>query len=87
MPLLLCCDVCRCCHTVAAAADPFHPTKPCLNPCLLMQVAREVDERSLYASPFPFDATLDALSDFFRQVGGLEALPLCVVCLSSCWQR
>lgn len=35
-----------------------------------VQVAREVDERSLYASPFPFDATLDALSEFFRAQGG-----------------
>jgi hypothetical protein len=29
-----------------------------------------VDERSLYAAPFPFDATLDALSDCFRAQGG-----------------
>ncbi|KAL4447785.1 hypothetical protein ABPG75_005004 [Micractinium tetrahymenae] len=38
------------------------------------EVAREVDERSLYASPFPFDATLDALSDFFRQHGSVQCV-------------
>ena len=43
---------------------------PALN--LWPQVSREVDSRSIYASPFPFDATLDALSDFFRQHGAAE---------------
>lgn len=50
-----------------------------INTPLSSQVSREVDARSLYASPFPFDATLDALSDFFRQHGeGLERV-------GSCW--
>ncbi|PRW45723.1 la 1 [Chlorella sorokiniana] len=38
------------------------------------EVSREVDSRSLYASPFPFDATLDALSDFFRQHGEVRCV-------------
>ncbi|KAI7838439.1 hypothetical protein COHA_007702 [Chlorella ohadii] len=38
------------------------------------EVSREVDSRSIYASPFPFDATLDALSDFFRQHGEVRCV-------------
>ena len=34
-----------------------------------------MDARSLYASPFPFDASLDALSDFFRAAApGLKSV-------------
>lgn len=55
-----------------------------MHPPLLSQVSREVDSRSLYASPFPFDATLDALSDFFRQHG--EGLGMVGSCWGSrCW--
>lgn len=52
-------------------AAPAARAPPC--PCA-PQVAREVDERSLYASPFPFDATLDALSEFFRQHGSVQCV-------------
>jgi hypothetical protein len=31
-------------------------------------VVREIDERSLYAAPFPFDASLDGIQDFFAEV-------------------
>ena len=44
-------------------------------------MARELDERSLYAAPFPHDATLDALADFFRASaasGGAGAAVACV---------
>ena len=55
--------LCLAAHSAACAACPPPP-----------QVAREVDERSLYASPFPFDASLDALSDFFRQHGSVQCV-------------
>lgn len=32
-------------------------------------MAAEVDARSLYASPFPHDASLDALAAFFKAAG------------------
>ncbi|PSC69422.1 la 1 [Micractinium conductrix] len=38
------------------------------------EVAAEIDARSLYASPFPHTASLDALSDFFRQHGGVRCV-------------
>ena len=61
--------------------QPCRPSHPrCLArrlaPAAAEQVQREVDERSIYASPFPYDASLDALSDFFRQVGGRWAARL-----------
>ncbi len=32
------------------------------------QVTAEIDERSLFASPFPFDVTLETLTGFFRSI-------------------
>jgi hypothetical protein len=32
-----------------------------------LQVTKELDERSLYASPFPYDSSLDAITSFFQQ--------------------
>lgn len=32
------------------------------------QVTAEVDERTLFAEPFPFDVTLETLTTFFRSI-------------------
>lgn len=37
-------------------------------------VVKEVDSRSIYAAPFPFDATLDSLVDFFETIGDLNCI-------------
>lgn len=53
------------------------PAHPATHPSSLPfppQVAAEIDARSLYASPFPHTASLDALSDFFRQHGGVRCV-------------
>jgi lupus La protein len=37
-------------------------------------VGQEVDARSLYASPFPYDASLDALTAFFAAHGTVRCV-------------
>lgn len=40
------------------------------------EVAKKVDARSLYASPFPFDTTLDAATAFFNTVAPVNCVRL-----------
>lgn len=42
------------------------------------QVVKDVDARSLYASPFPFDASLDAITSYFEAAapGGVRSVRL-----------
>ena len=40
------------------------------------EAVRRVDERSLYAAPFPFDATLEQLSSFWASVGPVNGVRL-----------
>ncbi|KDD72045.1 hypothetical protein H632_c3956p0, partial [Helicosporidium sp. ATCC 50920] len=38
------------------------------------QVSQEAEERSIYASPFPYNITLDALTEFFSQHASINAV-------------
>ncbi|RMZ53027.1 hypothetical protein APUTEX25_001146, partial [Auxenochlorella protothecoides] len=38
------------------------------------ELSKKTDEQSLYASPFPFDTTLDQLTEFFSRVGELRSV-------------
>ncbi len=38
------------------------------------EVAKKVDARSLYAAPFPFDTTLDAVTAFFNTVAPVNCV-------------
>ena len=41
------------------------------------QLVKDVNARSLYASPFPFTATLEGLTAFFEQYGKVSLSPYC----------
>ncbi|KAK2078621.1 hypothetical protein QBZ16_003461 [Prototheca wickerhamii] len=38
------------------------------------ELSKQVEERSLYVSPFPFDTTLDQLTEFFAKVGDVRSV-------------
>jgi lupus La protein len=40
----------------------------------LEEAARAVDARSLYAGPFPYDTTLDAVTAFFSRVAAVNCV-------------
>ena len=40
------------------------------------EAAKALNERSIYASPFPFDATLEALTKFFSDLGDVYSVRL-----------
>lgn len=54
---------CLCDHTCALQPLPDADT-----------VNKSIDERSLYAAPFPFDATLDAVQDMFAKNGPVNCV-------------
>ena len=38
------------------------------------EILREIDERSVYSAPLPYDCTLEALTDFFKTAGPVSAV-------------
>lgn len=40
------------------------------------KLCKDIDERSVYAKPLPFDCTLEGLTSFFSAYGGVKAVRL-----------
>lgn len=57
--------------TVSEDGRSVRRTKPIESP---EEVSKEVDARSLFASPFPYDTTLDAVTAFFNTVAPVNCV-------------